>query len=146
MPLKRSNSGAWTEDEAYTIYREKLVRLRTLYTGRLARLKHSLAERRREYLLEWMATGGDRADGKDSSISDHFLHIPFSWAQYTSLSSFPFSLSPPTIIFFPSQFSLPPTPFYSSLSTLFPLPPTPTPFTSTPLSPSLLPFLLNHPL
>ena len=59
-----SNAEAWTEDEAYTIYREKLVRLRSLYTAQLARLKHSLAERRREYLLEWMAGGGDKEEGK----------------------------------------------------------------------------------
>lgn len=59
-----SNAEAWTEDEAFTIYREKLVRLRSLYTAQLARLKHSLAERRREYLLEWMAAGGDKEEGK----------------------------------------------------------------------------------
>ena len=58
------NAGAWTEREAQTIYREKLLTLRSLYTSQLARLKHSLAERRRQFLLEWAAAGGDREEGK----------------------------------------------------------------------------------
>jgi hypothetical protein len=58
------NVGAWTEREAQTIYREKLLTLRSLYTSQLARLKHSLAERRRQFLLEWAAAGGDRDEGK----------------------------------------------------------------------------------
>ena len=57
------NSGAWTESEAYTIYRSKLLNLRSLYTSQLARMKQSLAERRREFILEWAAAGGDREDG-----------------------------------------------------------------------------------
>ena len=58
------NAGAWTEKEACAIYREKLLALRSLYTSQLARLKHSLAERRRQFLLEWAAAGGDREEGK----------------------------------------------------------------------------------
>ena len=62
--ISPSDAGAWSEDEAYTIYREKLVRLRSLYSSQLTRMKHSLAERRREFLMEWTAAGGDREEGK----------------------------------------------------------------------------------
>ena len=64
LTAPHSHAGAWTEDEMYTIYREKLVRLRALYTSQLTRLKHLLARRRREYLLEWTAAGGSRERGK----------------------------------------------------------------------------------
>ena len=33
------NAGAWTEDEAYQIYREKLVTLRDLYIDQLSHLE-----------------------------------------------------------------------------------------------------------
>ena len=62
--LSCSNAGAWTEDEAYKIYREKLSRLRDLYIGQLGHLKHVLHEKRREFLLQWQNEGGSRLQGK----------------------------------------------------------------------------------
>ena len=47
------NAGAWTEDEAYKVYREKLVRLRNLYVGQFDHLRHTLQEKRRQFLLRW---------------------------------------------------------------------------------------------
>lgn len=56
-------AGAWTEQEAHRIYREKLVKLRDLYVGQLSHLKHVLLERRRQFLLEWQAAGGSKEEG-----------------------------------------------------------------------------------
>ncbi|XP_064397960.1 KAT8 regulatory NSL complex subunit 2-like [Halichondria panicea] len=53
-----TDAGAWTEDEAYKIYREKLVRLRDLYVGQLGHLKHVLHGKRREFLQRWQYEGG----------------------------------------------------------------------------------------
>lgn len=54
----------WAEDEAYGLYREKLIRLRELYVGQLSHLRHVLQEQRRQFLLEWQAEGGSRDQGK----------------------------------------------------------------------------------
>ena len=58
------DAGVWTDQEAYRLYREKLVRLRELYMGQLAHLKHAMQERRRRFLMEWQAAGGTRAEGE----------------------------------------------------------------------------------
>ncbi len=58
-----SDAGAWTEDEAYKIYREKLVRLRDLYVGQLGHLKHVLHGKRREFLQRWQHEGGASMQG-----------------------------------------------------------------------------------
>ncbi len=58
-----SDAGAWTEDEAYKIYREKLVRLRDLYVGQLGHLKHVLHGKRREFLQRWQYEGGASMQG-----------------------------------------------------------------------------------
>ena len=55
----------WTEQEAYRLYRDKLVRLRELYMGQLSRLKHMMKERRRRFLAEWQAAGGTKGDGEE---------------------------------------------------------------------------------
>ena len=39
------------------------MKLRDLYIGQLSHLKHSLKERRRQFLLEWQAEGGTRGEG-----------------------------------------------------------------------------------
>ena len=64
----RSNAGAWTDDEAYKIYREKLSTLRDLYMGQLGHLRHVLQEKRREFLLQWHSEGGAKPQGKRLSL------------------------------------------------------------------------------
>ncbi len=60
-----SNAGAWTEEEGYSLYRERLVRLRDLYMGQLTHLRHSLRERRRQTTLEWQGEGGGRDQSEE---------------------------------------------------------------------------------
>ena len=67
-PHQYSNAGAWTDDEAYKLYREKLSRLRDLYIGQLGHLKHVLQEKRREFLLQWHNEGGSRPQGVNFMI------------------------------------------------------------------------------
>ena len=68
-----STAGAWTDGEAYKIYREKLSRLRDLYMGQLGHLKHVLQEKRREFLLQWQNEGGARLQGTLYSNSMRIL-------------------------------------------------------------------------
>lgn len=63
-----SDAGAWTDEEAYKIYREKLARLRDLYLGQLGHLKHVLQEKRREFLLQFQNEGGSRLQGVHSVL------------------------------------------------------------------------------
>ena len=64
MPYHCSDAGAWTDDEAYKIYRDKLSTLRDLYMGQLGHLRHVLQEKRREFLLQWHSEGGAKPQGK----------------------------------------------------------------------------------
>uniref|UniRef100_A0A1X7TJ62 Uncharacterized protein n=1 Tax=Amphimedon queenslandica TaxID=400682 RepID=A0A1X7TJ62_AMPQE len=59
------SAGVWTEQEALSIYKGKMERLRMLYMGQLSRLGYLLQERRRRFLQEWQAVGGAREKGKD---------------------------------------------------------------------------------
>lgn len=54
-----SDAGAWTEDEALVLYRHKLIKLRELYYGQMVHLKHTVRERRRQFLMEWYGEGGE---------------------------------------------------------------------------------------
>uniref|UniRef100_A0A1X7VA41 KAT8 regulatory NSL complex subunit 2 n=1 Tax=Amphimedon queenslandica TaxID=400682 RepID=A0A1X7VA41_AMPQE len=54
------SAGVWTEQEALSIYKGKMERLRMLYMGQLSRLGYLLQERRRRFLQEWQAVGGAR--------------------------------------------------------------------------------------
>ena len=45
------------------------MRLRELYMGQLAHLKHAMQERRRRFLMEWQAAGGTRAEGEQARLS-----------------------------------------------------------------------------
>lgn len=63
MCLVFSDAGAWTEDEAYKVYREKLIRLRDLYVGQLDHLNHTLQEKRRQFLLQWQHSSRKRKQG-----------------------------------------------------------------------------------
>ena len=57
-PPPPSDAGAWTEDEALVLYRHKLIKLRELYYGQMVHLKHTMRERRRQFINEWYGEGG----------------------------------------------------------------------------------------
>ena len=59
-----SNAGIWTELEVEQMYRQKLVKLRDLYRGQLGRMRYSLKEKRRQFLLQWQSEGGQKTHSK----------------------------------------------------------------------------------
>ena len=59
-----TDAGAWTEEEAYKVYREKLVRLRDLYVGQMDHMRHALQEKRRQFLLRWQHASRKRKAGR----------------------------------------------------------------------------------
>lgn len=64
-PLR--HAGAFTVEEAASITRDKLVRLQSLYLGQFRRLRHVLADRRREYMRERGGPGRDLASPQDEA-------------------------------------------------------------------------------
>ena len=83
--LCRSDASVWTEDEAFSLYREKLVKLRELYVGQLSRLRHVLQERRRQFLLEWQAEGGSREQG--TKTAEYIMMLVDQCAHFLSCLS-----------------------------------------------------------
>jgi hypothetical protein len=65
-----SDAGVWTEEEAYKVYREKLVRLRDLYVGQMDHLRHTLQEKRRQFLIQWQHASRKR---KSSQYRNQYL-------------------------------------------------------------------------
>lgn len=59
------DAGAWTEGEAYKVYREKLVHLRDLYVGQLDHMRRTLQKQRRQFLLQWQYESRRRKSGED---------------------------------------------------------------------------------
>ena len=60
------------------MYRERLVRLRDLYVGQFDHLRHSLQEKRRQFLLRWQQQNKKRKHGEFFFLLMHNIIVkPF---------------------------------------------------------------------
>ena len=89
-----SDAGVWTEEEAYKVYREKLVQLRDLYVGQFDHMSHVLQEKRRQFLLQWQYASRRRKPGTHirgvmwDGIIIHEHHVDGKQAEFqTGVSS-----------------------------------------------------------